>query len=103
MKPRCSVLVLGTLFLTGGLRAQIPAPSTQAPIQPGLPRSVPAVVAPNPAAPINPGLYSATNRAGRNIATTPRSSPIPAASPTHNSIIVPSDNDTNAPDLAIEP
>jgi len=103
MKPRCSVLVLGTLFLTGGLRAQIPAPSTQAPIQPGLPRSVPAVVAPNPAAPINPGLYSATNRAGRNIETTPRSSPIPAASPTHNSIIVPSDNDTNAPDLAIEP
>jgi general secretion pathway protein D len=102
IKPYCSILVLGTLFLTGGLRAQIPAPSTQ-PVQPALPRAVPAIPAPNPGAVANPGLYSGTNRAGRNIETTPRSSPIPAASPTHNSIIVASDNDTNAPDLAIEP
>lgn len=101
MKPHCSILVLGTLFLTGGLRAQIPAPSTQPPIQPG-PRAVPAVAAPNPAAPVNPGLYTGTNRLGRNIETTPRSSAIPSAPPRRNSIVVASDNDTNVFEV-IEP
>ncbi len=101
MKPHCSILVLGTLFLTGGLRAQIPAPST--PAQP-IPRAVPAIPAPNPAAPAapNPGLYGATNRAGRNIETIPRSSPLPSAPPKHNTIVVPSDNDTNVFEV-IEP
>jgi general secretion pathway protein D len=93
-KPLCSILVLGTLFLTGGLRAQVPAPSTQ----PGLPRAVPAIPAPNP-----PAAVPGTGAYGRPVETTPRSSPIPSAPPKHNTIVVPSDNDTNAPDVAIEP
>jgi general secretion pathway protein D len=87
MKPYWSILVLGTLFLPSGLSAQVPAPNPQQP------RIVPAIPAPNP---VQPGAAAGTTD------NYPRSMPRPAATPRHNTIIVPSETDTNIENV-IEP
>src|SRR6267142_263405 len=102
MKPYWSILVLGTLFLASGLWAQIPAPSTQPPAQPGLqPRAVPAI--PSPATPVpNPGMTTATNRLTTTPDNYPRSLPRQTAPRRGGSIIVPGNVDTNAPDAELK-
>jgi general secretion pathway protein D len=96
MKPCWSILVPGTLFLASGLWAQVPAPSTQ----PQQPRVAPAIPAPtpNPAAPnpVQPGTAGTTDNY-------PRSTPRPTATPKRNSIIAPSETDTNVETIVIEP
>src|SRR5260370_42175635 len=94
MKPYWSILVLGTLFLASGLSAQVPAPNPQQP------RIVPAIPAPNPATPAapNPVQPGAAGTADNY----PRSMPRPSATPRRNSIIVPSETDTNIESI-IEP
>jgi general secretion pathway protein D len=97
MKPRWSILA--PLFLASGLWAQVPAPSTQ-PQQP--PRIAPAIPAPNPNPvtpnPVQPGSTTPADNY-------PRSSPRPTATPRRNSIIVPSETDTNLENIVnvIEP
>lgn len=92
MKPYWSILVLGTLFLPSGLSAQVPAPNPQQP------RIVPAIPAPAPATPnpVQPGGAAGTTD------NYPRSMPRPTATPRHNTIIVPSETDTNIENV-IEP
>jgi len=95
MKPYWSILVLGTLFVVSSLSAQVPAPNPQQP------RIVPAIPAPNPAIPaapnpVQPGAAGTTDNY-------PRSMPRPTATPRRNSIIVPSETDTNIENIVIEP
>src|SRR5881394_3000416 len=88
MKPYWSILVLGTLFVVSSLSAQVPAPNPQQP------RIVPAIpAAPNP---VQPGAAGTTDNY-------PRSMPRPTATPRRNSIIVPSETDTNIENIVIEP
>ena len=96
--PRCSILVLGTLFLAGSLWGQIPAPSTQPPTY--QPRTAPS--SPPLATPPSALLNALTNRSA-TADNYPRSLPRPTATPGRRSIIVPTENDTNATDIVIEP
>ena len=95
MKPYWSILVLGTLFLPSGLSAQVPAPNPQQP------RVVPAIPAPGPTTPAAPNPVQPSGAAGTSD-NYPRSMPRPAATPRHNSIVVPSETDTNIENV-IEP
>jgi len=95
MKPYWSILVLGTLFLPSGLSAQVPAPNPQQP------RVVPAIPAPGPTTPAAPNPVQPGGAAGTTD-NYPRSMPRPAATPRHNSIVVPSETDTNI-ESVIEP
>ncbi len=88
--PRCSILVLGTLFLTSGLWAQ------------PQPRVIPAVPSPTTPVPPNAVLSALTNRAATSTDNYPRSLPRPTADRRRNSIVVPSENDTNIVEV-IEP
>jgi general secretion pathway protein D len=95
MKPYWSILVLGTLFLPSGLSAQVPAPNPQQP------RVVPAIPAPGLTTPAAPNPVQPGGAAGTTD-NYPRSMPRPAATPRHNSIVVPSETDTNI-ESVIEP
>lgn len=94
--PCCSILVFGALFLASGLWAQIPAP-TQPPIQP---RAVQPV--PNPTIRPQPGVTPPVTHSLTGD-TYPRTSPRQTATPRRNSIIVPSENDTNIENIIIPP